>query len=75
MSKVVNLLAASLGLRGQMGLAEKLPHYTALQKFSARNQGMAIAQSLLVELVREFPGRAGRRRRRWMPPGESDDRQ
>lgn len=56
---VVDLLASSAELREQIGLREKLPHYTALQKFSGRSQVMAIAQSLLVELVREFPGPAG----------------
>jgi transposase len=56
---VVDLLAASAGLREQLGLREKLPHYTALQKFSGRSQVLAIAQSLLGELVREFPGPAG----------------
>src|ERR1700743_1427986 len=49
----VDLLGGSAGLREQLGLQEKLPHYTALQKFSARSQVLAITQSLLVELVRE----------------------
>ncbi len=56
---VVDLLTASSGLREQLGLQDKLPHYTALQKFSARSQVVAITQSLLAELVREFPDQTG----------------
>src|SRR3989442_13448680 len=35
---VVEILAVSDGLRQSLGLTQKLPHYTALQKFSARSQ-------------------------------------
>ena len=35
---VLDLLATSPGLRERMGLGEKLPHFTTLQKFSCRSQ-------------------------------------
>lgn len=47
---VLDLLAAAPPLREQMGLAEKLPHFTTLQKFSTRSQVMAIAQKLVSEI-------------------------
>lgn len=47
---VLDLLAASPTLRERMGLTDKLPHFTTLQKFSARSQVLAIAQKLVAEL-------------------------
>ena len=47
---VVDLLAASPNLRERMGLTKKLPHFTALQKFSARSQVLAIAQKIVAEI-------------------------
>jgi len=47
---VLDLLAASPPLRETMGLSEKLPHFTTLQKFSARSQVLAIAQKLVSEM-------------------------
>lgn len=47
---VVDLLAASASLRQRLGLADKLPHYTTLQKFSARSQVLAIAQKLVSQI-------------------------
>jgi hypothetical protein len=44
---VLDVLAASASLRECLGLQEKLPHYTTLQKFSARSQVVAIAQKLV----------------------------
>jgi DDE family transposase len=44
---VVDILAASASLRACLGLGDKLPHYTTLQKFSARRQVLAIAQKLV----------------------------
>jgi Transposase DDE domain len=44
---VLDLLQASAGLRECLGLTEKLPHYTTLQKFSARSNVLAIAQSMV----------------------------
>jgi len=47
---VVDLLGASASLRQRLGLADKLPHYTTLQKFSARSQVLAIAQQLVGQI-------------------------
>jgi hypothetical protein len=47
---VLDLLAASSRLREQIGLGEKLPHFTTLQKFSTRSEVLAIAQKLVVEI-------------------------
>jgi Transposase DDE domain len=44
---VLDMLAASQSLRAILGLADKLPHYTTLQKFSARSQVLAIVQQML----------------------------
>lgn len=44
---VLDVLAASASLRQCLGLTEKLPHFTTLQKFSARSQVLAIAQKLV----------------------------
>jgi hypothetical protein len=49
---VLDLLAASPNLRQRMGLSDKLPHYTTLQKFSARSRVLAIAQKLVAEIGR-----------------------
>src|SRR5882757_79775 len=43
---VLDLLAASASLRQRLGLTDKLPHYTTLQKFSTRSQVLAIAQKM-----------------------------
>jgi len=47
---VLDLLAASPGLRERMGLGDKLPHFTTLQKFSCRSEVLAIAQKIVAEL-------------------------
>ena len=44
---VLELLAISPNLREALGLADKLPHYTTLQKFSARSQVLAIADAMI----------------------------
>lgn len=44
---VLDLLAASQSLRERLGLSEKLPHFTTLQKFSGRSNVVAIAQGML----------------------------
>jgi hypothetical protein len=49
---LLDLLAASPSLRQRMGLTDKLPHYTTLQKFSGRSQVLAIAQKLVAEIGR-----------------------
>lgn len=48
---VLDLLAASSRLREQLGLGEKLPHFTTLQKFSARQHVLEIAQKLVAEIA------------------------
>lgn len=44
---VLDLLAVSPKLRAALGLQDKLPHYTTLQKFSARSQVLAIADAMI----------------------------
>ena len=44
---VLDVLAASQSLRECLGLGDKLPHFTTLQKFSSRSQVLAIAQKLV----------------------------
>lgn len=55
---VLDLLAASPPLREKLGLSEKLPHFTTLQKFSARSQVLAIAQKLVSEMGQQAVARA-----------------
>jgi hypothetical protein len=47
---VLDLLASSPQLRQEMGLTDKLPHFTTLQKFSGRSEVLAIAQKLIAEI-------------------------
>ena len=44
---VLELLAVSPNLREALGFGDKLPHYTTLQKFSARSQVLAIADAMI----------------------------
>jgi len=44
---VLDVLSASASLRRCLGLTEKVPHFTTLQKFSARSNVLAIAQKLV----------------------------
>lgn len=44
---ILELLVISPNLRQQLGLADKLPHYTTLQKFSARSKVLEIADALI----------------------------
>lgn len=55
---VVDMLAASASLRRCLGLGDKLPHYTTLQKFSARSQVVAIAQKMVETIGRSASLRA-----------------
>jgi hypothetical protein len=48
---VLDLLAASPGVRKEIGLTNKLPHFTTLQKFSGRSEVLAIAQRLVAEIA------------------------
>jgi Transposase DDE domain len=47
---VLDVLATSEALRARLGLADKLPHYTTLQKFSTRSQVPAIVQQLVARI-------------------------
>jgi hypothetical protein len=44
---VLEYLAVSQTLRDRLGLGEKLPHFTTLQKFSARSHVVALVQKLI----------------------------
>jgi hypothetical protein len=44
---LVDFLEGHAGLRRVLGLQEKLPHYTAVQKFSARKDVMAVAEVMI----------------------------
>jgi hypothetical protein len=48
---VVEILAVSEDLRQCLGLTEKLPHFTALQKFSARSHVVAIVQKIIARVA------------------------
>jgi len=48
---VLDRLAASSELRERMGLGEKLPHFTTLQKFSSRSKVVEIAQVMLSKIA------------------------
>jgi hypothetical protein len=50
---VLEVLAGHGPLRACLGLEDKLPHYTTLQKFSARSRVMAIAQAILTRIGQE----------------------
>lgn len=49
---VLDVLAGNGPLRACLGLQEKLPHFTTLQKFSARSQVVAIAQGIIARIGR-----------------------
>jgi hypothetical protein len=47
---VLEVLSGHGRLRACLGMEEKLPHYTTLQKFSARSQVAAIVQAMIQEI-------------------------
>jgi hypothetical protein len=55
---VLDLLAASPPVRERMGLSDKLPHFTTLQKFSGRSQVLEIAQKLVAEIGQQAVAQA-----------------
>jgi len=59
---VLEIIEVSPSLQRCLGLNGKLPHYTTLQKFSARSQVLAIAQKLVAEIgqvaAAQKPGQA-----------------
>ncbi len=61
---VLEVLATSEVLRQQLGFTDKLPHYTTLQKFSARAQVQAIAAAILAQLGGAAKAAARRQGRR-----------
>jgi len=56
---VLEILAGNGPLRACLGLQDKLPHYTTLQKFSARSQVMAIAQAIITRIGQRAMERQG----------------
>src|SRR5580692_1775542 len=44
---ILELLAISPRLRRELGMTDKLPHYTTLQKFSARSHVLEIADAMV----------------------------
>ena len=44
---VLELLAVSPSLRRELGLGDKLPHYSTLAKFSSRSQVLEIADAMI----------------------------
>src|SRR5271154_5395142 len=49
---VLEFLSVSPSLRKHLGLGDKLPHYTTLQKFSARSNVLAIADAMIQSIAR-----------------------
>jgi hypothetical protein len=47
---IVEVLSVSASLRQRLGLVDKLPHFTALQKFSTRSQVLEIAQAMMATI-------------------------
>lgn len=47
---VLECLAVSSTLRERLGLTDKLPHFTTLQKFSARSNVVAIVRQLIARI-------------------------
>jgi hypothetical protein len=69
---LLDLLSASPGLRHELGLGGKLPHYTTLQKFNDRNRILEIAEAMIqnvdqANLPQALP--AGRRQMERPPTG------
>lgn len=58
---VLELLSVSPALRARLGLGDKLPHFTTLQKFSARSKVLEIADAM----IRTIGRAAGRRSPDW----------
>jgi hypothetical protein len=47
---LLDILAGDAALRACLGLGDKLPHFTTLQKFSGRSQVAAIAQQVIARI-------------------------
>ena len=48
---LLEILAVSPALRARLGLEEKLPHYTTLQKFSGRARVLDIVQQMIATIA------------------------
>jgi hypothetical protein len=51
---VLEFLSVSPSLRKHLGLGDKLPHYTTLQKFSARSKVLEIADAMIQSIARAY---------------------
>lgn len=58
---VIDLLRGHGGLRRELGMERKLPHYTTLQKFGARSQVEEIADAVIARIGRAALKAGGRR--------------
>jgi Transposase domain (DUF772) len=47
---LVELLEGHSRLRAELGMQDKLPHYTTLQKFSARSEVLKIADAMIAQI-------------------------
>ena len=56
---LVDLLGGHGKLRRILGMEEKLPHYTTLQKFSARKDVLAVADAMIAQIGEAALGRQG----------------
>lgn len=59
---LVDLLAGHDTLRRILGMEEKLPHYTTLQKFSARKDVLAVADAMIAQIGSAALRMAGKKR-------------
>ena len=47
---IIDLLEGHAGLRRVLGLKDKVPHYTALQKFNARQDVQAVCEAMIAQV-------------------------
>jgi len=59
---LIDMLEGHGALRRVLGMEEKLPHYTALQKFSARKDVLAVAAAMMARIGRAALCRQGGRK-------------
>ena len=55
----IDLLEGHTGLREVLGMTTKLPHYTTLQKFSARRDVLAVAEAMIAQMGQAALRQAG----------------
>ena len=61
---LLDILAGHNRLRTVLGLEEKLPHFTTLQKFSARSEVLAIADAMIGQIGQWSLGQQSRQGKR-----------